>query len=29
VEGIDREDSDMVEVEVVNREHEGMVFARY
>jgi hypothetical protein len=34
VEGIDREDSDMgedmmVEVEVVEREHEGMVLARH
>jgi hypothetical protein len=29
VEGIDREDSDMVEVEVVEREHEGAVLARH
>jgi hypothetical protein len=29
VEGIDREDSDMVEVEVVEREHEGVVLVRH
>jgi hypothetical protein len=29
VEGIDREDIDMVEVDVVEREHEGMVLARH
>jgi hypothetical protein len=29
VEGIDREDSDMVEVDVVEREHEGVVLARH
>jgi hypothetical protein len=29
VEGIDREDIDMVEVDVVEREHEGVVLARH